>query len=303
MSRKWSDSTKRWVIAGSALALALLIYRFRQIIPPFIIAVMLAYVLSPLASFLMAKTRLSRTWATVSIYLVLLVAIGVASAAFVPGLTQQIRGINLDLERTAASIRHLFERPLFVFGFSFDLLDIYNEVSSTLQGLASSFALHTVSLLIDLASGFGWAFFILFVSFYLLKDADKFGQSLMKLVPSDHQDEIRRLGREVNAAWNAFFRSQLVLCAVVGFMTWVALWVVGVKNALVLGIVAGILEVIPNFGPTISAIPAVLIAFFQGSTHLSISNGWFALLVIGLYLVIQQLENRLLVPHIIGHSL
>ncbi|MEA3459513.1 MAG: AI-2E family transporter, partial [Chloroflexota bacterium] len=41
----------------------------------------------------------------------------------------------------------------------------------------------------------------------------------------------------------------------------------------------------------------------QGSTHLSISNGWFALLVIGLYLVIQQLENRLLVPHIIGHSL
>jgi predicted PurR-regulated permease PerM len=63
------------------------------------------------------------------------------------------------------------------------------------------------------------------------------------------------------------------------------------------------LEIIPNIGPTIAAIPAVLIAYFQGSTYLPLSNGWFALLVIGLYVVIQQLENNILVPRIIGRSL
>jgi len=79
--------------------------------------------------------------------------------------------------------------------------------------------------------------------------------------------------------------------------------IVGVRNALILGIIAGVLEIIPSIGPTIAAIPAVLIAYFQGSTYLSLSNGWFALLVIGLYVVIQQLENNILVPRIIGRSL
>jgi hypothetical protein len=76
-----------------------------------------------------------------------------------------------------------------------------------------------------------------------------------------------------------------------------------VRNALILGIMAGVLEIIPNIGPTIAAIPAVLIAYFQGSTYLPLSNGWFALLVIGIYVVIQQVENNILVPRIIGRSL
>jgi len=83
----------------------------------------------------------------------------------------------------------------------------------------------------------------------------------------------------------------------------VILAIVGVRNALILGIIAGVLEIIPNIGPTVAAIPAVLIAYFQGSAHLPLSNGWFALLVIGLYVVIQQLENNILVPRIIGRSL
>ena len=57
------------------------------------------------------------------------------------------------------------------------------------------------------------------------------------------------------------------------------------------------------FRSTVAAIPAVLIAYFQGSAHLPLSNGWFALLVIGLYVVIQQFENNILVPRIIGRSL
>jgi predicted PurR-regulated permease PerM len=76
-----------------------------------------------------------------------------------------------------------------------------------------------------------------------------------------------------------------------------------VRNSLVLGIVAGVLEIVPNIGPAIAAVPAVLIAYFRGPTYLPISNGWFALLVIAIYIVIQQVENNFLVPKIIGMSL
>lgn len=303
MSRSWSDTTKWLVIVSSLLALVWIIARFSQIISPLVIAVILAYVLNPPVRFLTARTRLSRTLAVASVYLALVVILSLVLVAFVPSLTQQVKSINLDFQNIVEGISRFFERPLFIFGFYIDLLDVYQEVSGTLQSIVSPLASRTVTVLISLASGLAWFIFVLIVSFYLLKDADKLSRSLNALVPADYRDEVRRLVKEISVIWNAFFRSQLVLCAVIGTLVGVTMRVVGVSNALILGIIAGVLEIIPNIGPAISAIPAVLIAYFQGSTYLPLSNGWFALLVIGLYVVIQQLENNILVPRIIGRSL
>jgi len=303
MSRSWSDTTKWLVIVSSLLALVWIIARFSQIISPLVIAVILAYVLNPPVRFLTARTRLSRTLAVASVYLALVVVLSLVLVAFVPSLTQQVKSINLDFQNIVEGISRFFERPLFIFGFYIDLLDVYQEVSGTLQSIVSPLASRTVTVLISLASGLAWFIFVLIVSFYLLKDAGKLSRSLNALVPADYRDEVRRLVKEISVIWNAFFRSQLVLCAVIGTLVGVTMRVVGVSNALILGIIAGVLEIIPNIGPAISAIPAVLIAYFQGSTYLPLSNGWFALLVIGLYVVIQQLENNILVPRIIGRSL
>ncbi len=303
MSKRWSQSTKWLVIISSLAALVWIIARFSQIIAPLVIAVILAYVLNPLVRLLTTSTRLSRTLAVVSVYLALLVILSLALVAFVPSLIQQVKSMDVDLQDSVEDISSFFEEPLFIFGFYVDLMAVYQEVSGTLQSIISPLASQTVSFLIGLASGFAWLIFVLIVSFYLLKDQGRFGRSINKLVPDDYRYEVRRLGEEVNVIWSAFFRSQLVLCAVIGTLVGVTMRVVGVRNALILGIIAGVLEIIPNVGPTIAAIPAVLIAYFQGSTYLLLSNGWFALLVIGLYVVIQQLENNILVPRIIGRSL
>ena len=303
MSKRWSQSTKWLVIISSLAALVWIIARFSQIIAPLVIAVILAYVLNPPVRLLTTSIRLPRTLAVVSIYLALLIILSLVLVAFVPSLIQQVTSINVDFQNIVEGISRFFERPLFIFGFYVDLLDVYQEVSGTLQSIVSPLASQTVSFLIGLASGFAWLIFVLIVSFYLLKDQGRFGRSINKLVPDDYRYEVRRLGEEVNVIWSAFFRSQLVLCAVVGTLVGVTMRVVGVRNALILGIIAGVLEIIPNIGPAIAAIPAVLIAYFQGSTYLLLSNGWFALLVIGLYVVIQQLENNILVPRIIGRSL
>jgi predicted PurR-regulated permease PerM len=303
MSRSWSESTKWLVIISGLLALVWIIARFNQILSPLVIALILAYVLNPPAKFLTTRTRLSRTWAVVSIYLTLIVILSLVLVAFVPSLIQQVTSIDVTFQNIAEKVSSFFEQPLSILGFPIDLMDVYQEVSGTLQSIVSPLASRTVSFLIGLASGFAWLIFVLIVSFYLLKDLGKLGRSVYGLVPADYRDEVRRLGEEVNIIWSAFFRSQLVLCAVVGTVVGVTTRVVGVRNALILGLIAGVLEIIPNIGPTIAAIPAVLIAYFQGSTYLPLSNGWFALLVIGLYVVIQQLENNILVPRIIGRSL
>ncbi len=303
MSKSWSDTTKWLVIISSLLALVWLVYRFSQIISPLVIAVILAYVLNPPVRLLTTRARLSRTWAVVSVYLALIVILSLVLVAFVPSLIQQVKSMDVGLQDSVEGISSFFERPLFIFGFYVDLMAVYQEVSGTLQNIVSPLASQTVSFLIGLASGLAWLVFVLIVSFYLLKDLGKLSHFIHGLVPLDYRDEVRRLGEEINVIWSAFFRSQLVLCAVIGALVGVTMRVVGVRNALILGIIAGVLEIIPNIGPAIAAIPAVLIAYFQGPTYLPLSNGWVALLVIGLYVVIQQLENNILVPRIIGRSL
>ncbi|NLF12300.1 MAG: AI-2E family transporter, partial [Anaerolineaceae bacterium] len=103
--------------------------------------------------------------------------------------------------------------------------------------------------------------------------------------------------------WKAFFRGQVVLGIVVGTVVWILMTIVGLPNAGLMGIVAGLLEVVPTFGPVLATIPAVLIAFFIGSVYLPLSNFWFAVLVLGLYVLIQQVENAYLVPRIMGRRM
>ena len=109
--------------------------------------------------------------------------------------------------------------------------------------------------------------------------------------------------RRINLTWRAFFRGQILLSISVGFVTFVTTALLGLPGALVLGILAGVLEVVPNLGPVLAAIPAVLLALIQGSRFLPLDNWVFALIVAGLYVLIQQVENNLLVPRIMGHSL
>src|SRR5690606_29865756 len=100
-------------------------------------------------------------------------------------------------------------------------------------------------------------------------------------------------------------RGQLILCIVVGITTWLALELAGMPGALLLGILAGALEILPSLGPTLSMIPAVIIALIQGSTVLNeygVNNFGFALITVAIYFIIQQLENYILVPRIIGRG-
>jgi len=249
MSNPWSDFTKRLVLIGTLIGLALILYRFSAIIPPLVITAMVAYLLNPPVELICTHTRLSRNWAVVIVYLLLLIILSLGPVIFVPTLIQQVQEID------------------------------------------------------DLASIFLWLIFIIVISFYLLKDADRLARTFEDLVPPSYQMEFRQLRSEVSGIWNAFLRGQLILCAVVGTVVAAVLAVLGVRNALVLGLLAGVLEIIPNLGPTLAAVPAVLIAYFQGSAHLPLTNGWFALLVIAAYVVIQQVENNYLVPRIIGRSL
>jgi len=107
---------------------------------------------------------------------------------------------------------------------------------------------------------------------------------------------------EVHGVFGTFLRGQLLLMLSIFLMTGIVLSVVGLRHALPLALIAAFLEIIPIIGPIVAAVPAVVIAVFQEPTPLGLSGVAYPMLIIGVYVLIQQTENHLLVPNIIGRS-
>jgi predicted PurR-regulated permease PerM len=106
--------------------------------------------------------------------------------------------------------------------------------------------------------------------------------------------------QKIRRAWVGFLRGQMSLMLIIGVVTWLGGLILGLPQALFLGVIAGVLELIPNVGPTLAAIPAVVLALLFGSSHLAVSN-LSAPIAVGLRLV-QLIENQYLVPNIMGDA-
>ena len=130
--------------------------------------------------------------------------------------------------------------------------------------------------------------------FYILQDEDQVKQGVLDAFPQQLRDDVRCMARLIDDVLSAYIRGQLLLVLFVGGMAIIALTIIGVPFALVLGLVAGIFEVLPYVGPILGAIPAVVVALLADP----ISALWVA----GAFFVIQQIENLVLVPRISGES-
>ena len=145
----------------------------------------------------------------------------------------------------------------------------------------------SVGLVLGVAGsiGTGVASFLLMIlaSIYLSQDAYKIRDLIVNNLPPAYQPEIDSLLFRLRNAWNNFLRGQVVLMVFIGVFVWLGATILGLPGALALGILSGILELLPNLGPILAIIPAIIIALTQGSTHFALSNGVFTLIVIGFY--------------------
>jgi predicted PurR-regulated permease PerM len=303
MDKRWTLATKRIVVIGSIIAAFLLFSRISNIFPPLIITLVLAYILSPIADLISKYLRLNRTLGVILIYLVLIAVLIVVPASLIPPLITQIRDFAEGTPELIQEIGEFIEKPLAFGDFSLDLRDIYDQTSGTIEGFLSSLATQAISLLSNIASAMLWTVFTLVASFYLVKDSAIIVQWLDDVVPPGYRHDVRQLRLKIAATWNAFLRGQLILCVTMGVVVGMTMALIGLPNAWLIGLLFGVLEFIPNLGPTIASVPTVLIALLEGSTVINISNGWFAVLVIVANTVLQQLENNILVPRIMGQSL
>ena len=132
--------------------------------------------------------------------------------------------------------------------------------------------------------------------FYLLRDWDTITERLTDLVPINHRKQVLGFAREYDHLLSSYLRGQFLEAAIVGVLTWLLLWLWGFPYALMLGVIAGVFNVIPYMGLVITALPGVVVALFAEDPVYSLVK----LAVV--FVVVQVLDGSVLGPKIVGDS-
>ena len=175
--------------------------------------------------------------------------------------------------------------------------DIVNSFSisgvlSELQAVFSNISKNFLTTVIAVFGGVLSFVFIIIFSFYFSLQKTGIDDFLKIITPVKHQDKIINLWKRSQVKIGRWMQGQLILAVIVGMLVYLGLTILGVKYALLLAVIAGLFEIIPVFGPILAAVPATIIAFVDGGVTVG-------LLVIGLYIIIQQFENHLIYPLVV----
>lgn len=274
-------------IVGVILALVFL-YMVKHLLVIFVVAMILATLINPLAD-IFAKRRIPRALAVLLIYICLIGLLSVMVLLLVPSLIdesgQLIKNLSGYAETFIGKISYFKDSS-----WAKDLIGSGDGGLNTLQaGLpeALSGVFETVT---GLLGGIVTLILILALTFYMVVEDGAIKKFFRDISPVAYHPYLVGLMTRAQNKIGLWLRGALALGFVVGILVYVGLTVLGVKFALVLALLAGMLELIPYIGPPISAVPAVFLAFAQEPIK--------GLLVLALYIVVQQLENNILVPKI-----
>jgi predicted PurR-regulated permease PerM len=331
MSAEWTKPTKYIVGASLVLFGIYVFYLIRPVVTLLVIAALIAFLLMPVVSFLHKRLKIPRGVAVLLSYLLLIVLILLSPLLFVPAM---IEGFNVIVEIdyqilidqflpwARETVRNLSAMETQFFGIPVDLSGLAGPALQALQNVDTTPLIlpsaetifrsltSAATITFDVATSVAGTVFFTALAFiftfvyavYMSLDAHKFAPWFLKIVPQPHRPEIAQLLSRLRRIWRAYFRGQLTLMLIIGLIIWMGGTALGLPGAFALAIIAGVMEIIPGLGPFLAAVPAVMVALIQGSTHLDVSHFIFALIVAGFYWGVQQIENNIIVPRVLGEA-
>ena len=187
----------------------------------------------------------------------------------------------LNYEQVNALVGRMEERISgFVLGHS---QSIFSAIGSSARGAFSAFTTGVI---------------ILFLTFFLLNSGRQMKKAFIQIVPNRFFEVALVLIQGLDRQLGDYLRSRLIQTIIISIIAAIGYWILGLRFALLIGIIAGLANLIPYIGPFIGAIPAIIVVFL-GSRF---GPGWSLLAVIMLTLVIQIIDNAVITPLIIGKS-
>jgi predicted PurR-regulated permease PerM len=300
------------LVLVSLVVLSLVVWSARTVLVPYVFGLVLAYVLSPLIRFFergflwLSRRRYlgflkhpARGLAIGLVYLLVIATLVGFFSVFVPVLIDQGKALWETRDTIWDYIYKLGEDVVAQYRLlpeqvrvqvDENLNNFGEQIGRILQQAVGGTAVvisYTFSLVLAIL-------IIPFWTFYMLLDSKKLGQTFVRSIPISIREDVLKVATLVDAVFASYLRGQLVLGLIIGAVSTIFFGIAGVQFALILGVIAGIFELIPNIGPIIGAVPAILVALAQNPT---------LALVVGIYaVVIQQIENIFITPRVLGRS-
>lgn len=261
------------------------VYVIRDVLLMFFGAIVIAAAIQPLADRLQRK-RVPRAVTALAVYAVVILVLTAVVTLLIPPLTEQVTQLALALPQLVAQVEQWDVLHTGLSQGSVALQDILLRLGNNLTQTGFSVFEQTRSIF----SGVFSLIFVFILAFYLVVERDALLKLFQLIVPRQHVPYVAQTMARIQRGLGRWLIAQLVLAIIVGLVVGVGLWLIGVKYALVLGLLAGLLEVVPVIGPIIAAIPGVVVGMAQSLV--------LGVVAIVFYILVQQAENHLLVPNI-----
>lgn len=296
-SGRLSSRAKLTVLVLILVLIVAFLLAVRDILSPFLWALLAAYLLGPIVNYLNLRGGLPRLWAVALVYSSIAILLLAGSRYLYPRLVDQGTVFLEDIPRLEASIIALVgPRPLGI-----DIASLVDQSLSAVGGYTTN-ARSAGHLLVNALQEFIKLFLFLVTTFYLLTDGPRVRSWIGDRVPTEYRAEVHALARQINVTWQQYLRGELVLFVIMSTATTIGLTVLQVPGALFLGITSGLLELLPLVGPITAGALAVSVAYFNGSNPWNWSQLAYAGSVALMYFVFRQIEDYLVVPHVLGRA-
>lgn len=294
---KFNNRTKRLLILIIVVILgAYFLYTVRIILPPFVLAIVLAYLLNPLVTNL-EKKGFDRTLAILVVYATVLVTLTFVIVYAFPLIAKEIDRFS----KTVPVLTVQIQESITNFYETYQKIQIPESLRQVIDDTISSmeqFLISSLDALAERVIGIFSGMIIILISpilaFYFLKDKNIFVERIMGLFPIMLRRELAQLWKEIDRVLTKFIRGHLLVALLVGLMMALGLTIIDVPFAILLGIISGLLDLIPYFGPVLGTLPAFIMALLDSPIK--------AFYVLILMIIVQQIESNILSPKILGES-
>lgn len=299
MDVKWSAQTRIFVITILLIISVVLIYLFREVVRPLVVAALLVLMLYPIATYIRRKTRLSQKAAANLVFFILIALVATIPAVGTPALISEANALGDQISGIIDGANDFLEHTT-VFG--------YRILSGVPQGLEESI---TETLkpevvyewIAAITENLVWIGVILIVVYYLMVDWPRAKRAMFDVLPDALKRDGYELYKRIREIWGLYLRGQISTMFILGLTAGVMAALLGLPAAILLGLLAAVFGLLPSIGSSVFAAIAGFIALISRSTLFGLPKFWYVVIVVAVFLGVHLFENYWLRPRVLGEGL
>lgn len=273
--------------------LVVLLYMLSDVLVILLFAIVIAAAVNPFVAWF-EKRKVPRVVGVLILYLMVIASVTLLSTLIVPSLSRDMAQLKTYIPQLTDSINSSLDSVQSGSPKYFDFISEAQNILEAISGYLQQFSQSALGIVVGAFGGILSFTAVIVISFYLAAMKNGVESFLVAVVPEQYEPYVIDLWKRAEAKMGMWLQGQLLLALIVGLLVYVGLAMLGVRFALILAVMAMMLELVPMAGPVLAAIPALGIALLQSPQ--------LALWTLLLYLAVQQLENHVLFPLIMGKA-